>query len=68
LLLAAALALTGHETEAHAALERYLALGANSITIAQLRAGQLAIADNPAWVEYNERLFEGLRKAGMAER
>jgi TolB-like protein/class 3 adenylate cyclase len=69
LLLASALALTGHETEAQVALQRYLALaGVNSTTIAQLRAGQLAIADNPAWVEYNERLFHGLRKAGMAGR
>ena len=68
LLLASALALTGHEAEAHAALQRYLSLGGtNSRTIAQLRAGQLAIADNPVWVEYNERLFDGLRKAGMAE-
>jgi TolB-like protein/class 3 adenylate cyclase/Tfp pilus assembly protein PilF len=69
LLLASGLALTGHEAEAHAALQRYLALrGVNSTTIVQLRAGQLAIADNPVWVDYNERLFDGLRKAGMAER
>jgi predicted Zn-dependent protease len=69
LLLASTLALTGHETESHAALQRYLALvGVNSTTIAQLRAGQLAIADNPTWVDYNERLFDGLRKAGMVER
>jgi TolB-like protein/class 3 adenylate cyclase/cytochrome c-type biogenesis protein CcmH/NrfG len=68
LRLASALALTGHEAEAHEALRRYLGLaGVNSTTIAQLRAGQLAIADNPVWVEYNERLFDGLRKAGMAE-
>jgi tetratricopeptide (TPR) repeat protein len=68
LLLASALALTGHEAEAQAALHRYFSLGGvNSRTIAQLRAGQLAIADNPVWVEYNERLFDGLRKAGMAE-
>jgi TolB-like protein/class 3 adenylate cyclase/Tfp pilus assembly protein PilF len=66
LLLASALALTGHEAEAHATLQRYLALaGVNSTTVAQLRAGQLALADNAAWVEYNERLFDGLRKAGM---
>jgi hypothetical protein len=25
------------------------------------------LADNPKWVAYNERLFEGLRKAGMPE-
>jgi adenylate cyclase len=68
LLLASALALTGHEAEAHAALQRYLSLaGTNSRTIAQLRAGQLAIANNPVWVEYNERLFDGLRKAGLPE-
>jgi TolB-like protein/class 3 adenylate cyclase/Flp pilus assembly protein TadD len=68
LLLASAFALTGHEAEAHAALQRYLALaGTNSRTITQLRAGQLAIANNPVWVEYNERLFDGLRKAGMAD-
>ena len=36
-------------------------------TIAQLRKQQLSLADNSTWVAYNERLFEGLRKAGMAE-
>jgi hypothetical protein len=25
------------------------------------------LADNSTWVAYNERLFEGLRKAGMPE-
>jgi adenylate cyclase len=69
LLLASALALTGHEANAQAALQRYLALaGVSTTTIARLRAGQLAIADNREWVEYNERLFDGLRKAGMEER
>jgi hypothetical protein len=61
--------LRGREAEAHAALQRYLSLsGVNATTIVQLRAGQLAIADNPVWVEYNERLLDGLRRAGMAER
>jgi len=35
--------------------------------IAQLRAQQLALANNPTWVAYNERLFDGLRQAGMPE-
>jgi hypothetical protein len=26
-----------------------------------------ACESNPTWVAYNERLFEGLRKAGMPE-
>ena len=54
--------------EAHKALQRYLAFpGVGTKSIAQLRAQQLAIADNPTWVVYNERLFDGLRKAGMPE-
>jgi hypothetical protein len=69
LLLSSALALTGHEAEAHEMLERYLALGdVHSKTIAQLRAQLLLSADNPARVEFTERLFAGLRKAGMPER
>jgi len=60
--------LTGREAEAHDELKRYLSLGrTKSTTIAQLRKGQLSLADNPKWVTYNERLFEGLRKAGMPE-
>lgn len=67
LLLSSGLALTGHQTEAHEILKRYLALGVSSTTIAQLRAQQLSLADNPVWIDYNERLFDGLRKAGMPE-
>jgi len=68
LILAAALALTGQQADAHETLKRYLALnGITSTTIAQLRKQQLSIADNPTWVAYNERLFAGLRKAGMRE-
>ena len=68
LMLSSALALTGHQTEAQEMLKRYLSLGGvSSTTIAQLRAQQLSLADNPVWVDYNERLFEGLRKAGMPE-
>ena len=68
LILAAALALTGQQSDAHETLKRYLAVkGVTSTTIAQLRKQQLSLADNPTWVAYNERLFEGLRKAGMPE-
>jgi TolB-like protein/class 3 adenylate cyclase len=69
LQLSSALALTGHQAEAHEMLERYLALGdVHSKTIAQLRAQMLLFADNPAYVEFTERLCAGLRKAGMPER
>jgi hypothetical protein len=58
--------LTGQEAEAREALQRYLALpGVATKSIAQLRAQQLALANNPTWVAYNERLFDGLRQAGM---
>jgi hypothetical protein len=69
LLLASALALTGYTSEAHEALQQYLAYpgGTPGGTIAQVRAFQMSAADNPAWIGYNERLFEGLRKAGMPE-
>jgi adenylate cyclase len=69
LLLASALALTGQQAEAHQTFESYLTFpGVTTKTIAQLREQQLSLADNPVWVEYNERLFDGLRKAGMPEK
>ncbi len=69
LLLASALALTGREAEARETLKRYAALtGVTTKTIAQLKRQQLSLADNPRWLAYNERLFEGLRKAGMPEK
>jgi adenylate cyclase len=68
LILASALALTGRQAEARDTLERYAKLtGVTTTTIDQLRKQQLSLADNPTWVAYNERLFEGLRKAGMPE-
>ena len=68
LLLASALALTGHSIEAKKALDQYRAYpGVNSTTITQLRTQQFALSDNPEWIAYNERLFDGLRKAGMPE-
>jgi class 3 adenylate cyclase len=48
--------------------KRYATLtGVTTTTVGQLRKQQLSLADNPTWVAYNERLFEGLRKAGMPE-
>jgi TolB-like protein len=68
LLLASALALTGRSAEAKKTLDRYGAYPiVKTTTIAQLRMQQFALADNPEWIAYNERLFEGLRKAGMPE-
>ena len=58
----------GRQAEAQDELKRYLSLSrTKSTTIAQLRKQQLSLADNSTWVAYNERLFEGLRKAGMPE-
>jgi adenylate cyclase len=68
LILASALALTGRQEEARETLKRYATLtGVTTTTIAQLRKQQLSLADNSTWVAYNERLFEGLRKAGLPE-
>jgi tetratricopeptide (TPR) repeat protein len=68
LLLASALALTDRSAEAKKTLDHYKAYpGVTTSTIAQLRMQQFALADNPEWVAYNERLFDGLRKAGMPE-
>jgi adenylate cyclase len=65
-MLAAALAVTGHETEAHEMLRRYLSLsGTTATTIAQWKTQMPS--DNPAFSAYAERLSEGLRKAGMPE-
>jgi adenylate cyclase len=68
LLLASALALTSRSTEAKKVLDQYKAYpGVNTTTITQLRMQQFALADNSEWIAYNERLFDGLRKAGMPE-
>jgi hypothetical protein len=65
-MLAAALAVTGHETEAHETLRRYLSLsGTTARTIAQWK--EQMPSDNPAFLAYAERLSEGLRKAGTPE-
>jgi adenylate cyclase len=67
-LLASALALTGRQAEASAALKRYLSLkDTTSKTIAEFRPQHRAVSDNPKWLTYSDRLIEGLRKAGMPE-
>jgi adenylate cyclase len=64
--LAAVLALAGHDREAHDALKRYFLIrGTKTRTIAQWRS--LAYSDNPAYLAFRERWYEGLRKAGMPE-
>ena len=65
--LAGTLALTGPEKQARDTLGRYLALrGTKTRSIAQLRS--LEAADSPAYFAFRERLYKGLRMAGMPER
>jgi len=64
--LAAVLALTGQEAEARHMLERYfLTPGTKTRTIARWRS--LAHSSNPTYLSQRERLYEGLRNAGMPE-
>ena len=67
--LVAALALTGHDAEAREALQRYLALPSTGPlkTIAAWKAYYSAQGGDPPRVEMNERVYDGLRKAGMPE-
>ena len=68
LMLASASALSGQQAEAGEAIKAYLASSrAKSRTISQFQTQQLAMADNPRWLAYNERFAEGLRKAGLPE-
>jgi TolB-like protein/Tfp pilus assembly protein PilF len=69
LLLVAALAMTSHDAEAREALQRYLALPSTGPlkTIAAWRAHQTPLGGDPRFVEMNERVYDGLRKAGMPE-
>jgi adenylate cyclase len=68
LLLASALALTGHQAEARDALKRYATqTGVTATTIATLRKRGFS-TDNPKLLAYKERLVDGLRKAGMPEK
>jgi adenylate cyclase len=71
--LVAALASTGHESEAREALQRYLALPSSGPlkTIAAWNAHQMSQVPkqggDPRFVEMSERSYDGLRKAGMPE-
>ncbi|MBV8443217.1 MAG: tetratricopeptide repeat protein, partial [Hyphomicrobiales bacterium] len=69
LLLVAPLALTDHDAEAREALQLYLALPSTGPlkTIAAWKAHQTSLGGDPRFVEMNERVYGGLRKAGMAE-
>ena len=66
-MLVAALALTDHDAEAREALQRYLALPSSGPlkTIAAVKAHD----DSQHWLpaEVSERVYDGLRKAGMPE-
>ena len=69
MVLVAALALTGHDAEAREALQRYLALPSTGPlkTIAAWKAHQMSLGGDPRFVEMDERMYDGLRKAGMPE-
>ena len=66
------MALTGHEAEAGEALEQFLALpsGAQFRTIAAFKAHNARFANvtiDPRVPDTYDRLYEGLRKAGLPE-
>jgi tetratricopeptide (TPR) repeat protein len=68
--LVVALALTGEEIQAHEALQGYLALPGANRALANWRVTRARTVNeqtNPCYVEYWNVLFEGLRKAGVAE-
>ena len=69
--LVAALALRDHEQQAHEALRRYLPLpypAPKTITVMKGQRTQVVNEHtDPRYVEYWDRLIEGLRKAGMPE-
>jgi len=62
--LAAALAHRGRVDEARAAVQAGLAL-VPAFTIARFRAG--AATDNPTYLSQRERIYEGMRRAGVPE-
>jgi tetratricopeptide (TPR) repeat protein len=66
--LIAALALAGHEAEAHDALQNYLAsVPSGPNTIAAWKAFATPYRRNPRYLEAWDRYYDGLRKAGMPE-
>jgi adenylate cyclase len=70
LLLVASLALAGHDAEARESLKRYLALPSTGSlkTIAAWKAHWMPQSGEARFVEMNERVNEGLRKAGLPEK
>jgi TolB-like protein/class 3 adenylate cyclase/Flp pilus assembly protein TadD len=62
--IAAPLAHLGRQPDARAAVEAGLALDPK-FSIAGIRAG--ALSDNPAYLAKRERLYDGMRKAGVPE-
>jgi class 3 adenylate cyclase/TolB-like protein/Tfp pilus assembly protein PilF len=70
LYLIVALALTGQESEAHEALQRYLSNPGAGRTMATWNSRRAQYVDertDPRYVDYWDRLMEGLRKAGLPE-
>ena len=68
LYLIVALALTGHESEAHEALQRYLSNPGAGRTMAAWKSRRSQYVDertDPRYAEYWDRLMDGLRKAGL---
>jgi adenylate cyclase len=64
--LAAVLGLTEHRQQARTVLQRYISLrGTRTHTIAQWKS--VAGASNPIYSAFRERLYQGLRTAGMVE-
>jgi TolB-like protein len=64
--LVAALALSGQQAEAQEQLKTYLSLrDTTTTTIAGWR--RMAYSDNPIYLAFRERIYEGLRQAGMPE-
>ena len=64
MMLTASLALSGHDAEAHETLKHYLELpGTSPKTLAQFKARQ----PRSYLRSYNDRVDQGLRKAGMPE-
>jgi adenylate cyclase len=65
-LLAAALSLTGHESEARDVLNRYLSLTwTRARTITQFK--EQMPSNNPLFLAFAARFVEGLRKAGLPD-
>lgn len=64
--LVSVLALNGREAEARDLLRRYFLIrGAKTKTMVQWKA--LTYWDEPAYLAFRERFYQGLRKAGMPE-